>query len=76
MLIRFNNGRKYRRSWWINNGLHAYKMTDEFKSGNIVMGLIRLNDSLLHMHSYGKSHTDEEMKNRIANDSHSPECIV
>ena len=52
---------------------HAYKMTDEFKSGKIVNGF---NPAQRFFIAYAQlwkiKYTDEEMKNRIANDSHSP----
>ena len=52
---------------------HAYKMTDEFKSGKMVNGF---NPAQRFFIAYAQlwkiKYTDEEMKNRIANDSHSP----
>lgn len=52
---------------------HAYEMTDEFKSGTLKYGY---NPAQRFFISYAQlwkiNYTDAEMKNRIANDPHSP----
>lgn len=52
---------------------HAYKMTDEYKSGKIVEGYSPAQRFFISYAQLWKiKYTEEEMKNRIANDSHSP----
>lgn len=52
---------------------HAYKMTEEFKKGEIRNGFTPAQRFFIAYAQLWKiKYTDEEMKNRIANDSHSP----
>ena len=52
---------------------HAYKMTDEYKKGGIRNGFTPGQRFFIAYAQLWKiKYTDEEMKNRIANDSHSP----
>jgi putative endopeptidase len=52
---------------------HAYKMTDEYKSGKALNGFSPAQRFFISYAQLWKiKYTDEEMKNRIANDSHSP----
>ena len=52
---------------------HAYKMTDEYKKGEIRNGFTPDQRFFIAYAQLWKiKYTDEEMKNRIANDSHSP----
>jgi len=52
---------------------HAYKMTEEFKKGEIRNAFTPAQRFFIAYAQLWKiKYTDEEMKNRIANDSHSP----
>ena len=52
---------------------HAYKMTDEYKNGELRNGFTPGQRFFIAYAQLWKiKYTDEEMKNRIANDSHSP----
>lgn len=52
---------------------HAYAMTDEFKSGKIVNGYTPAQRFFIAYAQLWKiNYTEAELKNRIANDSHSP----
>ncbi len=52
---------------------YAYTMTDEFKSGKLVNGYTPAQRFFIAYAQLWKiNYTDEEMKNRIANDPHSP----
>ena len=52
---------------------HAYTMTDEFKSNELVNGFTPAQRFFLAYAQLWKiNYTEEEMKNRIANDPHSP----
>jgi len=52
---------------------HAYMMTEEYKSGKLVKGFTPAQRFFIGYAQLWKiKYTEEEMKNRIANDSHSP----
>lgn len=52
---------------------HAYKLTNEFKTGEVREGYTPAQRFFISYAQLWKiNYTDEEMKNRIANDSHSP----